>query len=101
MDSQLRVSHILQNTSSQHKRNQLITPKMMSTNAIVVAILVATVAVAQSKECAKICTLEYNPICASNGGEFRLFGNPCFYEAYECETDTGKVLLKLYQSEYI
>ena len=37
--------------------------------------------------CEKICTYEYNPVCAFNGHEFLNYGNMCGFEIANCEAD--------------
>ncbi|KAF9334099.1 hypothetical protein BG006_002719 [Podila minutissima] len=37
------------------------------------------------KKCGKMCTKEYNPICArSKTGELKEFGNPCMFDIAVC-----------------
>ena len=38
-------------------------------------------------DCKKICTLEYNPVCASNGHQLLNYGNKCAFEVANCEAN--------------
>lgn len=45
-----------------------------------------------SDDCLRICTLEYNPFCATQPGsdEKRTFANPCEMETYNCENKSSE-----------
>jgi len=55
--------------------------------ANILAILLACTAIAQSKDCNKACTFDYNPVCGFNSvtGDYQIFGNPCVFETAQCE----------------
>lgn len=46
----------------------------------------------QKPQCPKVCTLEYEPICAKNENDVREFANKCELESLICETQQGKIL---------
>lgn len=44
-----------------------------------------------TKKCPKICTLQYEPVCAIDKiGNYATFGNDCEFKARNCQSNNGK-----------
>ncbi|XP_050420810.1 ovomucoid-like [Adelges cooleyi] len=49
----------------------------------------STTTISPGRKCDTVCTLDYKPICGSDGQKVNLsFGNKCVMENYNCEHNT-------------
>ncbi|CAD7081324.1 unnamed protein product [Hermetia illucens] len=56
----------------------------MALLALFLLSIVVCAASAAEEPCPVICTLDYTPVCATDGGETRTFSNACALRAENC-----------------
>ncbi|CAD7081322.1 unnamed protein product [Hermetia illucens] len=56
----------------------------MALLAIILLSVIACAATAGDLPCPEVCTLQYDPVCATDGVVFKTFGNLCLLNLANC-----------------